>query len=44
MNNAKGGRIDQEQQDYYSNGCTDGCGRFFSHWNCTKADCTADCR
>ncbi len=26
-----------------TDGCTDGCGIFHSKWNCTKANCTADC-
>ncbi|MGP1446346.1 MAG: class I lanthipeptide [Candidatus Limimorpha sp.] len=26
-----------------TDGCTDGCGIFHSWWNCTKANCTADC-
>lgn len=28
----------------FTSGCTDGCGSIsVSHWNCTQANCTADC-
>ena len=38
----KGGIMDEK----YTAGCTDGCGGVTitgTHWNCTRANCTADC-
>ena len=38
LNNLKGGSAGD-----MSAGCTDGCSPFGSFWNCTNANCSADC-
>ncbi len=36
LNSIKGG--------YWSQGCTDGCSPYATFYNCTRGDCTNDCR
>ncbi|KAA2239405.1 hypothetical protein F0L74_24700 [Chitinophaga agrisoli] len=35
--------MNQLQGGYFSDGCTDGCSPLGSIWNCTQADCSANC-
>ncbi|KAA2239404.1 hypothetical protein F0L74_24695 [Chitinophaga agrisoli] len=35
--------MDQLKGGDFTDGCSDGCSPFQTAWNCTKADCTADC-
>ena len=36
-------QMGQIQGGKWSGGCTDGCGLFGTAWNCTRADCSANC-